>query len=47
MQLIGMERLIKHATKHSQLNQNKWEKGIGVVSWPKIHKIIEKIQTDG
>nr|AGT16214.1 hypothetical protein SHCRBa_028_E05_R_100 [Saccharum hybrid cultivar R570] len=45
--LIGMERLIKHVAKHKQLDLTKWIKSIKVASWPKIHKIINKVQTDG
>ena len=25
----------------------KWEKDIGVASWPKKHKITKRVQTDG
>jgi hypothetical protein len=41
-----MERLIKRVAELIQLNLAKWKKGFEVASWPKKHKIINKLQTD-
>jgi len=42
-----MERLIKHATELTELDQNKWVNGFEVTSWEITHKITNQMQTDG